>query len=214
MGLEDQFQRPTGKQGRTIAAKMNKGHYELTTWGLTYVTIEPTFTILDVGFGGGKTINRLAEMVPQGKVYGIDYSPDMVDYAKKTNKKYVENGKVELKEASVDNTGFPADTFDLVTAVETYYFWPNLSAAFKEIKRILKPNGRLLMINEMIKDGVYDARDAEIIQKTHLHLFMLEEIKGMLNSAGFTAVEVNRKAESPWNVIVAKKSCLGFEAAF
>jgi SAM-dependent methyltransferase len=205
MDLRDQFQRPTGKQGRTIAALMNKGHYELTTWGLTHITIKPNFTILDIGFGGGKTINRLAERVPEGKVYGIDYSPDMVEYAQKVNKKYVENGKVELHESSADNTGFPANTFDLVTACETYYFWPNLPAAFQEIKRILKPNERFLMINEMIKDGVYDVKDAEIIQKTHLHLFPLEEIKAMLESAGFAAVEVFRKDGSPWNVFVATK---------
>jgi SAM-dependent methyltransferase len=205
MDLRDQFQRPTGKQGRTIAALMNKGHYELTTWGLTHVTIKPNFTILDVGFGGGKTINRLAERIPQGKVYGIDYSSDMVEYAKKVNKKYVENGKVELREASADDTGFTTDMFDLVTACETYYFWPSLPAAFQEIKRVLKPNGRLLMINEMIKDGVNDVKDAEIIQKTHLHLFPLEEIKAMLESAGFVTVEVFRKDKSPWNAVVATK---------
>lgn len=205
MGPLDQFQCPTGKQGKIIAAKMNKGHYELTTWGLSHVTIEPTFTILDIGFGGGKTINRLADRVPQGKVYGIDYSPDMVECAKKVNKKYVENNKVELREAPVDSTGFPADAFDLVTACETYYFWPSLPAAFQEIKRILKPNGRFLMINEMIKDGIYDTRDAEIILKTHLRLFPLTEIKSMLESAGFTAIDVYRKAESPWNSIVAQK---------
>jgi SAM-dependent methyltransferase len=205
MGLFDQFQKPTGRLGRIVAGKMNKGHFELTTWGLTHVTIEPNFTILDVGCGGGKTINRLAKLVPHGKVYGIDYSPDMLQYAQKVNKKYVENGKVEINEASVDNTGFSADKFDLVTAVETYYFWPSLPAAFKEIKRILKPNGRLLMINEMIKDGVYDVKDAEIIKKTHLRLFPLEEIKAMLESAGFVAVEVLRKDGSPWNAFVATK---------
>ena len=61
------------------------------------------------------------------------------------------------------------------------------------------------MINEMIKDGVYDVKDAEIIQKTHLHLFRLEEIKAMLETAGFVAVDVFRKDESPWNAVVATK---------
>ncbi|HSV49260.1 MAG TPA: class I SAM-dependent methyltransferase, partial [Candidatus Acidoferrales bacterium] len=90
MGLWDQFQRPTGRQGRIVAAKMNRGHFELTTWGLTHVTIEPSHVLLDVGCGGGKTINRLAQQVPQGKAYGIDYSPDMVTYAKKLNKKFID----------------------------------------------------------------------------------------------------------------------------
>lgn len=205
MGLMDQFQRPTGPQGRIIAAKMNRSHFELTTWGLTQVTIEPNYTILDVGCGGGKTINRLAEMVPQGKVYGIDYSPDMVNFAKKVNKKFVDQNKVEIHEASVDKTGFPSGTFNLVTACETYYFWPSLPAAFQEIKRVLKPNGRLLIINEMIKDGFYDVKDAAIIKKTHLHLVPLEEIRVVLESVGFVGVEVYRKNGSPWNTIVTQK---------
>jgi hypothetical protein len=60
------------------------------------------------------------------------------------------------------------------------------------------------MINEMIKDGAYDVRDAEIIQKSHLHLFRLEEITAMLKTTGFVA-DVFRKEGSPWNAVVATK---------
>lgn len=206
LSVYDQFQRPTGRKGRIVAAMMNHGHKSLTTWGLTHVTIDPTFVILDVGCGGGKTINRLAKRVPNGKVYGIDYSSDMVAYATKLNQKYVDQGKVEITEGSVDKTGFSSGFFDLVTACETYYFWPSLPDAFKEINRILKPNGKLLIINEMIKDGVHDVKQAEIIEKTHVHLLPLEEIQGMLQAAGFVAVEVSKKEQSPWNTIMAQKS--------
>lgn len=205
MGLWDQFQRPTGHLGKVIAARMNKEHYDLTSWGLSHVTIKPDYTVLDVGCGGGKTINRLAEMAPMGKVYGIDYSPDMVTYAKKINKKLIEKNKVEIKETSVDNTGLPNNTFDLVTAVETYYFWPSLPDAFKEVHRILKLNGALLMVNEMIKDGVYEVENAALIEKVHVRLFRLEELRGMLEAAGFR-VEVFRKEGTASNALVAYKS--------
>jgi ubiquinone/menaquinone biosynthesis C-methylase UbiE len=184
---------------------MNKSHAALTTWGLTHITIRPDFTVLDVGCGGGKTVNRLAEQVPNGKVYGIDYSPTMVEFTKKLNRKYVEEGKVEIAEAQVDQTGFPDGTFDLVTAVETYYFWPNLPAAFQEIKRILKPGGKLLMVNELIKDGIYDVDQAEIIAKTHVRLYPLGEIRRMLEATGFDSVKVSVKDKMPWNAIVAQK---------
>lgn len=205
MGLWNQFQRPTGQLGKLIAARMNKEHYELTSWGLSRVTIKPDYTILDVGCGGGKTINRLAESVPQGKVYGVDYSSDMVTYAAKVNKKFVEENRVEIVEGSADKTCLPSSTFDLVTAVETYYFWPNLPDAFKEIFRVLKPDGTFLMINEMIKDGVYDVEKAELIKKVHVRLVALDDIKSILQSAGFEAVKIFRKANSPWNSIVAHK---------
>jgi ubiquinone/menaquinone biosynthesis C-methylase UbiE len=204
MGYWDQFQRPTGHLSKEIAARMNKEHYQLTSWGLSYVKIKPDYAILDMGCGGGKTVNRLAEMVPQGKVCGIDYAPDMVTYAKKVNKKFIKKNKVEIKEANVDNTCFPNGTFDLVTALETYYFWSSLPDAFKEIYRILKQDGTFLMINEMIKDVVYEAENAELIKKTHVRLFSLTELQAMLEAAGFM-VDVFRKEGTAWNALVAKK---------
>jgi ubiquinone/menaquinone biosynthesis C-methylase UbiE len=101
--------------------------------------------------------------------------------------------------------GFQEDFFDLVTAIETYYFWPDLQAAFREIKRILKPERNLLMINEMVKDGVYEVENADIIAKTHAHLIPLHEIQVILNSVGFINVKVFTKTKSPWNAILAQK---------
>ena len=205
MGLLDQVRCPTGPQGRIAASMMNWGHGALTTWGLTFATIQPNFTILDLGCGGGKTINRLAPQVPQGKVFGLDHSADMVAYAKEVNKKFVEDKRVEIIEAKVEKTGFANDFFDLVTAVETYYFWPSLPEAFREIWRVLKPKGKLLIINEMVKDGVYEVKKADLIRKAHVQLFKLDEICMMLQSAGFMDVEVFKKENSAWNALVAQK---------
>jgi ubiquinone/menaquinone biosynthesis C-methylase UbiE len=203
--LLDQYKRPTGSRGRVVAALMNKGHKALTLWGLTHVNIEPDYVILDVGCGGGKTLSRLAHQAFQGKVFGIDYSADMVAYSRKVNEKLIVENRVEICEGSVDKTGFPDNFFDLVTAIETYYFWPSLPDAFQEIKRVLKLGGRLLMVNEMVKDGVYEVETAEIIEKTQVRIVPLEEIRNILQSVGFADVQVFTKAESPWNAVLAQK---------
>lgn len=205
MGYMDQFRRPTGRQGKIVAALMNRGHKALTTWGLTHVIIEPSNVILDVGCGGGKTVNRLAQTAPKGKVYGIDHSSDMVTYAKKVNKKLIKQNRVEIFEASVEKTNLPSNCFDLVIAVETYYFWTSLPEVFREILRMLKLKGKFLIINEMVKDGFYDVEKAEMIRKAHVKLFELDEIGGMLQSAGFVGVEVFRKENSAWNTVYAEK---------
>jgi ubiquinone/menaquinone biosynthesis C-methylase UbiE len=201
----EQYKCPTGRRGRLVAASMNKGHKPLTLWGLTHVNIEPDYVILDVGCGGGKTVSRLAKRAPLGKVFGIDYSADMVEYSRKVNKKLIAENRVEIVEASVEKTSFPDNFFDLVTAVETYYFWPNLFDALREIRRVLKPNGKLLMVNEMVKDGVYEIKHAKMIEKTHVHLIPLEEVKDTMLSVGLVDVQVFTKAGSPWNAILAKK---------
>ena len=200
-----QYSCPTGVSGRRVAASMNKGHWNLTTWGLKHMSIKPDFVILDVGCGGGKTISRLIRHAVQGKVYGIDHSADMVEYSKQINKKLVATKRAKIMQGSAEKTGFKEDFFDLVTAIETYYFWPNLAETFLEVKRIIKNGGYLLIISEMIKDGVYEVENAEIIAKTQVHLVPLNEMERMLYSAGFSSVKVYRKRKSDWNAILAQK---------
>jgi ubiquinone/menaquinone biosynthesis C-methylase UbiE len=203
--LMDQYKCPRGRRGRVVAALMNKGHGALTLWGLAQVNIEPDNVILDVGCGGGKTVSRLAQRAMRGKVFGIDYSADMVEYSKKLNRKLVAEDRVEIREGSVEKTSFPDNFFDLITAIETYYFWPILPDALREIKRVLKPKGKLLIVNEMVKDGVYEIKHAEIIEKTQVRLFPLDEIRKIMESVGFVHVQIFTKDESPWNAILAHK---------
>jgi ubiquinone/menaquinone biosynthesis C-methylase UbiE len=205
-GLKDQFKRPTGLRGRLVAASMNRHHEPLTLWGLSQVNINPDYVILDVGCGGGKTVSKLAHRVVQGKIFGIDHSADMVKYSKKVNKQLIAQSRVEIIEGSVEKITFPDNFFDLVTAFETYYFWPSLPDALREIRRVLKPDGKLLMVNEMLKDGVYEVEHAKLIEKTHVHLFQLEEIRHIMYSVGFADVQIITKAESPWNAVLAQKT--------
>ena len=205
LGLMDQYRCPTGLRGRLVAASMNRHHKELTTWGLAKVEIGADFVILDVGCGGGKTVSRLAELGLKGKVYGIDYSADMVKYSRNVNKKLIAQNRVEIVEGSVEEMDFPDSYFDLVTAFETYYFWHNLPAALQEIERVLKPNGTLLVVSEMVQDGVYEVEHAKLIEQTHVCLLPLEEIRNVLCFAGFVDVQVITKADSPWNAFLAKK---------
>jgi len=203
--MMNQFVCPTGEQGRKIAALMNEHHYQLTSWGLSHVKIPQASVILDVGVGGGRTVGKLANLAVDGRVFGIDYSNDMVEYSKSQNRRLVVEGKINLLQGVVQNLSFPNGFFDLVTAVETYYFWPSLPDAFREILRVLKPCGKLLMINEMVKDGCYDKEKAALIEKVHVHLFTLEEIRIMLQSAGFTNIGIFRKENSAWNAVLAQK---------
>jgi ubiquinone/menaquinone biosynthesis C-methylase UbiE len=200
-----QYRCPTGVSGRMVAANMNNGHWDLTTWGLKHVKIKVDSVILDVGCGGGKTISRMARRADQGKIYGIDHSKDMVNYSKQINRRLIATNRVEIVQATVEKTGFKNDFFDLVTAIETYYFWPHLKESFQEIKRILKKEGYLLIISEMIKDGVYEVENAEIIAKTQVNLVPLQEMQRMLHSAGFSSVKVYRKRKSKWEAILAQK---------
>ena len=201
LSLEDQYRCPIGARGRLVAKLMNKHHEPLTLWGLSKVTIGLAYVVLDVGCGGGITVNRLAQLAPHGKVLGIDCSADMVKFSKKINKCLIAQNRVEIIDGSVEEMRFEDNFFDLVTAFETYYFWTKFPDALKEILRVLKPCGKLLLGNEMIAGGTPE----KIIEETHVKLFSLEEIYNVLESVGFVNIQVFTKVQSPWNAILAQK---------
>lgn len=117
-----QCRKPSWLPGWFILWRMNERHLRVTNWGLGHVPIEKRFTVLDVGCGGGRTIQTLAERASEGKVCGIDYSATSVAVARRTNAAAIAAGRVAIEPASVSQLPYPDATFDLVTAVETHYY--------------------------------------------------------------------------------------------
>ena len=147
----NQCQKPTGWLGRFTLWRMNASHSKLTDWGLAHISVEKNHTILDIGCGGGRTVNKLAAIATEGKVYGVDYSEESVAATKRTNAGWIEAGRVETRQASVSQLPFPDNNFDLITAVETHYFWPELPADMHEVFRVLKAGGTFILIAEVYK---------------------------------------------------------------
>ena len=139
MGFFDNMRKPQGKLGNIQLKSMNKEHTPVSLWGLKHLNINPEDIVLDVGCGGGININRMAKDAK--KVYGIDYSIESVKLSREVNEKLIDNGQVEIHEGNVKDLPFEDDTFDIVTAFETVYFWLDIEKCFGEVKRVLKPGG-------------------------------------------------------------------------
>src|SRR5579863_6033809 len=147
----NQCQNPSGWVGRLVLRNMNSRHSKVTDWGLSHASIGEQDTILAVGCGGGRTMSKLARIATHGKVYGIDHSAESVAMAIRTNRQWIDMARVEVREASVSQLPFSGGAFDVVTAVETHFWWPDLPAGLREISRVLKPGGRLIIIAEVYK---------------------------------------------------------------
>ena len=143
MGFFDNVRKPQGKLGNIQLKSMNKEHTPVSLWGLKHLDIKPDDVILDVGCGGGINIRRMAEKAK--KVYGIDYSIESVKLSREVNEKFIKEGKVEIQEGNVMSLPFDDNSFDIVTAFETVYFWPDIEKSFAEVKRVLKPGGTFLI---------------------------------------------------------------------
>ena len=202
-----QCQKPSGWLGRFVLWNMNSRHSKVTDWGLGHVKVDERDTILDVGCGGGRTVGKLAAMVVQGKVYGVDFSEESVAVSKRTNAHWIEAGRVEIRHASVSQLPFSDGTFDLVTAVETHFWWPDLPGDTHEIFRIVKPGGKFIVIAEIYKGAnTLAARLAEkYADRSPIKLLSVEEHRELLRTAGFTDVQVFEERAKGWICAAAKK---------
>jgi ubiquinone/menaquinone biosynthesis C-methylase UbiE len=188
---------------------MNRHHDKLTDWGLSHVAIKPNDKILDVGCGGGRTINKLAEMASAGRVYGIDYSDDSVAAARKTNARKIDSGHVEIQTGSVSQLPFADNTLDLVTAIETHLFWPDLVNDFREIFRVLKHGGSLLIVAEIYRGGKHLEGVRKKIFDKHLaanmNLLTPDEHRELFANVGFSGVQVFEELDKGWITAIGRK---------
>lgn len=194
---------PRGFWGKMMIRSMNKNHYEVTGWGLSHIDFKSNQTVLDVGCGGGRTVNRLSKLVK--KVYGLDYSQLAVEKSKKYNRKEIKNNKVEIVQGSVSDLPFADNTFDVVTAVETFYFWPDKLNDLKEIKRTLKSKGEILLIFEMCKDEADPDKWKQVEQLIKINAPSENEIISILTQAGYVNIKTDRVKENTWLVATAQK---------
>jgi SAM-dependent methyltransferase len=151
--ISRQVRKPGGVLGRRFVRAMNLTHAALTDWGLDQLAVPNAGAILDIGCGGGRTVHRLAALAPGAKVIGLDYSATSVAASRDFNAKEIEAGQVRIELGSVAALPFADSTFDIVTAVETHYYWPDLPANVREILRVLKPGGTFALIAETYRGG-------------------------------------------------------------
>lgn len=206
--MVNQCLKPHGLLGRFVLWNMNKRHSGVTDWGLSHVVVHPADIILDAGCGGGRTISKLAAMARSGKVYGIDFSSESVAVSKRTNAELIRNGRVEIREASVSQVPFPENSFDLVTAVETHFWWPDPPSDVRELSRTLKPGGTLILIAEIYLGATSKmaALAEKHLPKTGMRLMTSDQHRQLLEQAGFFEVQVFTLPDKGWICVTGKKA--------
>jgi ubiquinone/menaquinone biosynthesis C-methylase UbiE len=203
----NQCQRPAGLLGRFVLWNMNSRHSKVTDWGLSHILIDECDTILDAGCGGGRTVNKLAAIASQGKVYGVDFSKESVAFANRLNKQWIDTGRVEIREASVSQLPFSENAFDLVVAIETHFWWPDLPSDMRDVLRVLKPGGALIIIAEVYKGA--NTVTAKLAEKyallSGMKLLTANEHRELFTNAGYSDVKIIEEPHKGWICGMGKK---------
>ena len=197
---ESQFSRPSSLMGRLLLRSMNIGHGRLHQWGLKAAGIQLTDRVLDVGCGGGKAISRILEETRR-EVAGVDHSPEAVKTARSVNRAAISSGRLRIVESSVENLPFRDGFFDVVTAFETTYFWPELQAGLTEIHRVLNRGGRLVIANEFADRASAGAWAGRL----NMRVPDSDALAGAAYEAGFLMVDVSVHPHNGWLRLVAAK---------
>jgi ubiquinone/menaquinone biosynthesis C-methylase UbiE len=131
-------------------------------------------------------------------VYGIDISEESVAKARKVNADVLDK-QVFVVQGTADKLPYNDEHFNLVTAVETVYFWQDLPKCFKEVNRVLKQGGRFAIMLEVVET---DSKWTNVVEG--MVVYPPEELKLMLEDAGFVDTEVHYKKPSYATIIGTK----------
>jgi arsenite methyltransferase len=116
-----------------------------------FVDAEPGETLLDLGCGAGLDLYLYAQKIgPNGKLLGLDLSEPMLSKAR-ANLAAVGVSNVEWLRASADAIPLPDNSVDLVTANGIYNLSPDKDAVMREVARVLKPGGRTIFAEVVLK---------------------------------------------------------------
>lgn len=181
---------PSGPLGRLAGMLMAHGNAAMHELALEALHVQPGDAVLEIGFGPGSALELIAEQVGEGgSAAGIDPSPLMVRQAGKRLGRYVEAGRVQLLQGHSSSMPYEDGAFDRVLSVNTIYFWENAEADLREVRRVVKPGGRFVLVFRGMANERGDLEVHGMPQTT-----TVPQVAAWMEAAGFGELEDRRRA--------------------
>ncbi|MBQ8017133.1 MAG: class I SAM-dependent methyltransferase [Methanobrevibacter sp.] len=197
-----QCMKPHGEEGIETIENMNENHKEISKFAFSLIQVDSGDKILDIGCGGGVNIEKFLKLT-SGNVDGLDYSEVSVAESIKRNQKAVDEGRCEVMHADVSSMPIEDESYDIVSAFETVYFWPDIKETFKEVSRIIKPDGQFMIAQGT--DGNHPDDEKWLSSVEGMHLYTAPELEKYLLDAGFKKVKSQVKKNDYILVVIAQK---------
>jgi ubiquinone/menaquinone biosynthesis C-methylase UbiE len=178
--IAKQASRPSGLAGRMLTAIMALETKRFNSEVLEHVRVRPGQHILEIGFGHGYTLRRVAAAHPEARFAGIDHAEDMVAMVARRCSSLIRDGRLDIRAGTSESLPWPNASFDCVFAVHTIYFWHDLLTHLSEIRRVLVPGGRVVLGFREKNATTEKALPAEVY-----NLRSAQNVADLLRAAGF-----------------------------
>ena len=184
--IGQQFKRPSGTYGRVMGHVMRVINARPYQHAIAALAPEPGDAILELGCGPGEGLRMLSRSASAGTVHGLDQSEVMIEQARSRNQHSVRRGQIVLHVASFDRIPLPPASVDRILAVNVAYFWHDGECVLAELRRVLKPGGRIVIYvtdEAAMKSWKFAGPD------THRH-FNTRTLTALLANGPFTQSDV------------------------
>src|SRR5690606_10378338 len=150
--------------------------------------VQPGDAVLEIGFGNGANLELLAQRAMQGRVAGAEISETAIEVASTRNARAVSEGRIQLHRAAGGSLPFDACTFDKACTVATVYVIADPSAVFREMHRVLKPDG-VAAVTFPVRENFMRFKPT---RTEGFHLHELADLEAAFRDAGFTETRTER----------------------
>ena len=164
------------------------------------LTLEPTDVVLDLGSGAGMDAFVVArDLGPQGRVLGVDMTPEMITRARDNAQRVGLGQRVEFRQGTIEQLPVDSDSVDAVISNCVINLSPDKPQVFREAFRVLKPGGRL-SVSDIVLTAPLPPAIAEL---AGLHAACIagaalaDDYLGAIRDAGFVQLEVERQSAKP-----------------
>jgi ubiquinone/menaquinone biosynthesis C-methylase UbiE len=149
-----------------------------------WAEIPPAAAILDVACGTGELERLLLNDNPDQTIVGVDLSEQMLSQARQKLSGY---SNVSFQQAAASQLPFSDQSFDVVVSANAFHYFPGPEMALKEMKRVLKPGGTVVMLDwckDFLLCQVYDWV-LKRLDPAYQQCYTEAELQGLLKAAGF-----------------------------
>lgn len=155
---------------------------------VNFADIPTEASILDLACGTGELTKLLLEENPQQQITGVDISESMLEIARKKLDAYSD---ISLHHTSVTSLPFDNDSFDLVICANAFHYFVSPQLALAEIKRVLKPEGEVIILDWCRDYWVLKICDRifKLIDPAYQGCYTQAELNRLLKNTGFNVVK-------------------------